>query len=297
MGTSVTTAVICAAGRGTRLLSATKEQPKEMLPIFAPVAPGVCALKPMLQLVFEQLHDFGIRRFCFVVGRGRRIIANHFSEDREFMKSLLTTRKNESIGDLKRFYQRLGDSNIHWANQPKPIGFGDAVLRAKKAVGNNPFLVHAGDTCIISRGNSHLRRLVEVFNRESPGAIFLCNETTDVRARGMLEGTEIAEGLLSVERVTEKPEHSNSNLAIEPVYIFASDILDCLRRLEPGKDGEVQLTDGIQRLIESGKKVLAVTLDGSSTRLDIGNPVGYWQALQRSFEASTQMTGSRAKEG
>jgi len=286
MATSVATAVICAAGSGTRLLSATKEQPKEMLPIFAPVAPGVCSVKPMLQLVFEQLHDFGIRRFCFVVGRRRRIITNHFSQNREFMRSLQTKPENESIRDLKRFYRSLGDSDIHWANQLRPLGFGDAVLQAEKAVGAEPFLVHAGDTYIVSKGNSHLRRLIEVFNEENPETVFFFNETTDVRERGVFEGTQISKGLFSVERVIEKPEHPNSNLAIEPVYIFTSSILGHLRRLGPGKNGEVQLTDGIQLLIESGKKVLAVDLDGC-TRLDIGNPVSYWHSLQRSFEAST----------
>jgi UTP--glucose-1-phosphate uridylyltransferase len=289
MVASVRTAVICAAGRGTRLLSATKQQPKEMLPIFAPVAPGVCSVKPMLQLVFEQLHDFGIRRFCFVVGRGRRIIADHFSQDREFIRSLQAKPENDSIRDLRRFYGKLDDSDIHWATQPKPIGFGDAVLRAKKAVGADPFLVHAGDTHIISEGNLHLRRLIEAFNGERPEAVFLFRKTTDVRDRGVFEGAQISKGVFSVERVIEKPKHPCSNLAIEPVYVFTSSILDHLQRLAPGKNDEVQLTDGIQRLIESGKMVLAVDLDGC-TRLDIGNPVSYWHSLQRSFEASTGTT-------
>jgi UTP--glucose-1-phosphate uridylyltransferase len=282
----ITTAVICAAGKGTRLLPATKEQPKEMLPVFALSLAGVRTVKPLVQLVFEQLFDIGIRRFCFVIGRGKRSIADHFTQDRAFLSELKGTSGGQSMADLEEFYRRLDDSTLMWVNQPKPIGFGDAVLRAQRAVGDQPFIVHAGDTYIMSVGNSHLRRLIQAFRQEEPEAIFLLKKLPNVRDRGVVEGTRIKKNLFSVQRVVEKPEHPRSHLAIEPVYIFRPSIVDRLEKSEPGKDGEIQLTDGIQLLIQSGKKVLALSLQELDSRLDIGNPTSYWKALEQSFRKS-----------
>jgi UTP--glucose-1-phosphate uridylyltransferase len=131
----IATAVICAAGAGTRLLPATKEQPKEMLPLFAPSANGALSVKPLVQLVFEQLYDVGIRDFCFVIGRGKRSIADHFTPDRQYTSTLERTGDERLMADLADFYRRLGDSNLTWVNQTRPIGFGDAVLQAQRIVG------------------------------------------------------------------------------------------------------------------------------------------------------------------
>lgn len=283
---NVTTAVICAAGAGTRLLPATKEQPKEMLPLFAPSAGGRLALKPIVQLIFEQLYDVGIRDFCFVIGRTKRAISDHFTEDREFLSDLEKAGNERLVGDLADFYRRLDDSNLTWVNQARPIGFGHAVLRAKKVVGDSDFLVHAGDTCIISNEHSHLRRLIGTFLQEKCEAAFLLKEMADVRERGVAEARQIGEGLFSVQRVIEKPDLPPSNLAIEPIYTFKSSIFDCLQEVRPGTGSEIQLTDAIQLLIEAGKKVLAMSLLRSDLRLDIGNPESYWQALQESFRVS-----------
>ena len=175
------------AGAGTRLLPATKEQPKEMLPLFAPCAQGVLTVKPIAQLVFEQLYDVGIRDFIFVIGRGKRAIADHFTEDREYLSQLgrsavsisvksrtgatfqITPRKStygQLVADLEEFYSRLADSNLIWVNQPSPTGFGQAVLKAQNVVSDRPFLVHAGDTYIMSQDNSHLRRLMAAFSQD-----------------------------------------------------------------------------------------------------------------------------------
>lgn len=282
----ITTAVICAAGAGTRLLPATKEQPKEMLPLFAPSAEGGMTLKPIVQLIFEQLYDAGIRDFCFVIGRTKRAISDHFTEDRGFLSDLEKTGNKRAIVDLADFYRRLDDSNLTWVNQSRPIGFGHAVLRAKKVVGDSDFLVHAGDTYIVSKAHSHLQRLMRAFLNEGCEAAFLMKEMADVRQRGVAEATKIDKSLFLIQRVVEKPHRAPSNLAIEPVYIFTSCILDYLQRVRPGKAGEIQLTDAIQLLVEAGKKVLAVRLTASDSRLDIGNPENYWEALQESFRAS-----------
>ncbi|MEW6604823.1 MAG: sugar phosphate nucleotidyltransferase, partial [Thermoproteota archaeon] len=148
---AVSKVVIPAAGLGTRLLSATKEQPKEMLPIFSKTENGELCVKPVLQLIYEQLFDFGFRNFYFIVGRNKRAIEDHFTPDRDFIDSLNRKGKSSHAKELARFYEKLSLSSIVWINQSAPLGFGHAVLMAKNLVKDDPFLVHAGDTIISSK--------------------------------------------------------------------------------------------------------------------------------------------------
>jgi len=111
--------IIPAAGLGTRLFPATKEQPKEMLPIFSKSNSGDMVVKPVVQLVFEQLHDVGIREFCYVVGKGKRGIEDHFTPDVECIKMLEHMGKNGQASDLDSFYHKLDTSTILWVNQPE----------------------------------------------------------------------------------------------------------------------------------------------------------------------------------
>jgi UTP--glucose-1-phosphate uridylyltransferase len=284
----ITGAIIPAAGMGTRLLPATKEQPKEMLPLFAPSENGDSLVKPLLQLVFEQLYDIGIRKFCFVIGRGKRVIEDHFTQDLSYLAELERQRKNHLVTDLRAFYRRLDDSHIIWVNQPSPLGFGDAVLRARKSFSDEAFIVHAGDTYIASRGNYHLRSIKEVFDGEVPEAVFVVKKMSDVSRRGVIYGRNISPGLYLVDTVVEKPTGSSSNLAIEPVYIFRQSIFEALEKIKPGKDGEIQLTDAIQELIDSGKKVIAWCIPDSDLRLDVGDPESYWEALRLSHESCSR---------
>ena len=132
--------VITAAGLGTRLFPATKEQPKEMLPIFCRLTNGDVGVKPLLQLVFEQLYDVGFREFCFVVGRGKRSIEDHFTPDYDCLAMLKKHRRMSQSYDLENFYQKLKTSAIVWVNQPEAKGFGDSVLMAQPFVQNEKSL-------------------------------------------------------------------------------------------------------------------------------------------------------------
>jgi len=114
-------AVIPAAGLGTRLLSATKELPKEMLPIFYRDSNGEIYLKPMLQVLFEQLYKFGFREFCFIVGRGKRAVEDHFTPDYSFLDLLEKKGKEKFVKSLKEFYSMIEKSTIVWINQPEPF--------------------------------------------------------------------------------------------------------------------------------------------------------------------------------
>ena len=152
--------VIPAAGLGTRLFPATKEQPKEMLPIFSTTANGDVSVKPVVQMVFEQLYDAGLREFCYVVGRGKRGIEDHFTPDSNCIRLLEGMGKNGQATDLEDFYEKLRTSTIMWVNQPEPKGFGNAVLMAQPFVQNERCLVHAGDSCIISKDMDYIKRLL-----------------------------------------------------------------------------------------------------------------------------------------
>jgi len=276
--------IIPAAGLGTRLFPATKEQPKEMLPIFSKSNSGDMVVKPVVQLVFEQLHDVGIREFCYVVGKGKRGIEDHFTPDVECIKMLEHMGKNGQASDLDSFYHKLDTSTILWVNQPEPKGFGNAVLMAQPFVQNESCLVHAGDSCIISKQMDYIKRLLDCFDRFNADAAFLVLEIENPKQYGIVEGEEITSNIIKVKSVVEKPEHPKTNLAIMAMYIFHPVIFKALEATQPGKNGEIQLTDAIQKMVEWGLKVYAVKLDGDYQHLDIGSPERYWQALELSYK-------------
>jgi len=277
--------VIPAAGLGTRLFPATKEQPKEMLPIFSRPANDETStsVKPLLQLVFEQLYDNAFREFCFVVGRGKRAIEDHFTPDGNYVVTLKKQGKKSQASDLESFYHKLRTSTLIWMNQPEPKGFGDAVLTAQPFVQNENFLVHAGDTYIISKKTTHLKTLLTIHERLKADAVFIVQEVANPRQYGVIEAEESEKGIYKVKTAVEKPEKPPTNLAIMPIYIFNPIIFEALKKTSPGKAGEIQLTDAIQQLVKWNHTVYAVKLDRNALRLDIGSPETYWEALSASY--------------
>ncbi|KPV64534.1 MAG: UTP--glucose-1-phosphate uridylyltransferase AglF [Candidatus Bathyarchaeota archaeon BA2] len=276
--------MVPAAGLGTRLFPATKEQPKEMLPIFSTLVNGGVSVKPLLQMVFEQLYDAGFREFCFVVGRGKRSIEDHFTPDHNSLVMLKSKGRGDQALDLDGFYTKIRTSTIIWVNQPEPKGFGHAVLMAQPFVQNEHCLVHAGDTYIISENARHLKLLMEMYDRLKADAAFLVQKMEDPRQYGVIEVEEIEKGVYGVLAAVEKPEKPLSKLAIMPIYVFRPVIFEELEKTAPGKGGEVQLTDAIQRLVDRGLKVCAFQLNSSEARLDIGSPETYWAALSLSYQ-------------
>ena len=276
--------IIPAAGLGTRLFPATKEQPKEMLPIFSKTANGDMVVKPVVQMVFEQLYDAGLREFCYIVGRGKRGIEDHFTPDAHCIRTLEGLGKNGQASDLESFYGKLDSSTTMWVNQPEPKGFGNAVLMAQPFVQNASCLVHAGDSCILSKDMDYIKKLLEAFERFNADAAFLVLEIESPKQYGIVEGNEIEPGIIKVKSVVEKPEKPKTNWAIMAMYVFQPIISKALETTEPGKNGEIQLTDAIQKLIDWGLKVYAVKLDKSYSHLDIGSPERYWEALELSYQ-------------
>lgn len=271
--------VIPAAGLGTRLLPATKEAPKEMLPVFARGTDGKLCLKPLLEVIFEQIRRFGPKEFCFVVGREKRAIVDHFTQDSAFLDRLEKGGKIQQASELRRFYKAVGSSALTWVNQPEPLGFGHALLMASPFVGEDHFLVHAGDTYIVSRKESFLDRMVRAHEDGDAHATILLLKVPPTKGYGFA----VVEGrgpVVKVKSVVEKPARPPSKLAIMPVYVFSPAIMDELRRLKPGVGGEIQLTDGIAMMIKRGYNVQGVVLNKDEVRLDIGTPDLYWDALR-----------------
>ena len=276
--------IIPAAGLGTRLFPATKEQPKEMLPIFSDSSSNGLSVKPVVQLVFEQLHEAGLREFCFVVGRGKRGIEDHFTPDVNCIRTLEELGKNGQVTDLENFYEKLNSSTIMWVNQPEAKGFGNAVLMAQPFVQNECCLVHAGDSCIISEEMDYIKKLFDAYERFKADAAFIVLEIENPKQYGIVEGEEVEAGIFKVTKVVEKPDKPATNLAIMAMYIFHPNIFKALEATKPGKNGEIQLTDAIQKLVDWGLKVYAVKLNAEYSHLDIGSPQRYWEALELSHK-------------
>jgi UTP--glucose-1-phosphate uridylyltransferase len=256
-----------------------------MLPLFASEQDMLC-LKPAVQQIFEQLFDFGLREFCFIVGKGKRVLEDHFTPDRDYVQQLTLRGKAVQASQLGRFYDRIEVSTIVWINQPKPQGFGHAVLQAEPFVQHDTFLVHAGDTCIVSKPTLIHSRLVDAHSRNGADVTLAVQELSDPRQYGVAEIRRTNGNVLEVVGVEEKPRQPRSKFAIMPLYVFVDTIFDALRKTKADRMGEIQLTDAIQYLLDAGKKVQAVSLRPGDVRLDIGTPETYWQALELSYRTA-----------
>lgn len=277
----MTIAVITAGGKGTRLLPTTKELPKEMMPIFRKIKKDEQIVVPLLQFIFEQLYSIGIKDFCFVTGREKRSIEDHFSPHESFLKEL-SGNYNELISN---FYKKIEDSDLVWINQNKPQGFGDAVKQAEKYIGKNDFIVHAGDTAIIGKGKHPISRLIKTAeNDPEVSAVLLCKKVKNPKRYGVPKIKKIKNGVFKVLEVEEKPEKPKSSLMILPLYYFKADIFDALKKIKRGKNNEYQLTDGIQKLISDGKKVIAITINEAEYELDVGTVESYKKSLDISYK-------------
>ena len=274
--------VITAGGLGTRFLPATKEQPKEMLPIFCKTNNRICT-KPFVQKVYEDLYKIGFRKFCFIINDKKHVIRKHFTQDLELI-NILESRNSIFLEDMKRFYSTLKKSRISWIKQPEAKGFGHAVYMAKKFVGKDDFLLHVGDDMVISKKINPILRLCKIHEKYKADATFIVQKTSDPKRYGVALCKPIEKGVYKVLNVEEKPKKPKSNLAIIAFYIFKPSIFSALKKVKPDKGGEIQLTDAIQFLIERGKKVLAMELGKNEKRIDIGIPETYKKVLEKVLE-------------
>jgi len=276
----VTKIVITAAGKGTRLLPFTKEMPKEMMPIFSNVSTNKRIVLPLLQYVYEQLYSMNFRDYCFIVGREKRSIEDHFTPHEMYLRNLKGDYKNI----MTKFYRKLENSHLVWINQNKPLGFGDAVKHAEKYVGKEDIVVHAGDIAILSKNKHPILRLIETAKKNPDAkAILLCKKVKDLKGYGVPTLSILSDNLFTVNEVVEKPDKPKSEFGILGLYYFKPDIFSSLKKIKPGKGGEFQLTDAIQELINKKEKVLAITLNKNEEEIDVGTVESFRRSLEITF--------------
>ena len=273
--------VLTAAGRGTRLLPFTKEMPKEMMPIFTKIHGNHRSVIPLLQYIFEQFYSIKIRDYCFVVGRDKRSIKDHFAIQQSYLNELSADRKKT----MSDFYKKLKNCHLTWINQNKPLGFGDAVKRVEKFVGKQDFILHAGDISIVSRFKHPILRLIDTAKKNpDASAILVCKKVKDTKRYGIIQIKNRTSQVYLVEGVEEKPVKPKSNLGILALYYFKPEIFASLKKTKRGKNNELQLTDGIQHMINDGKKVLAIPLTADDTEIDVGTVESYRDAQISSYK-------------
>ena len=260
-------AVIPAAGLGTRFLPATKAMPKEMLPVVD---------KPAIQYVVEEAVAAGIDDIVMIIGRNKNALANHFDRVAELEHTL--ERKGDH-GKLARVVEPSSLADIHFVRQGDPNGLGHAVLRGRKHVGNETFAVLLGDDLIDAR-DPLLSRMIEVSQAQSATVIALMEvDPSQIHLYGCadVEPTDEVD-VVRVRALVEKPAAAEapSNLAIIGRYVLKPEIFDVLARTEPGKGGEIQLTDALQELAADetiAGPVLGVVFSGR--RYDTGDRLDY----------------------
>src|SRR3989442_4488591 len=176
------------------------------------------------------------------------------------------------------FYEKINSSKVVSLNQPEPRGFGDAVLLGRSMI-DGPFIVQATDTFILSDGYEYLERLTAVHRKYGASATVLLREVPHPQHYGVVEGDYVEPGVLQITSAVEKPSAPRSNHAIMPVYVFTDEIFTALASTGPGRGGEVQLTDAIQRLVLGGEKGRWGPVPGGEVQSDLGSPETMIQAL------------------
>lgn len=264
-------AIVPVAGLGTRLLPATKSQPKEMLPV---------GRKPVVQYVVEELACVGMQRILFITGPGKASIENHFDLDNELIQILRQNGKEDLLAELS--FERA-PLQYFYTRQRRQLGLGHAVSCAQPFVGSQPFAVALGDSIIGLHARSDiLGRMTKCFIEKKAEAVIAFTEVAHGRVPfyGIAKPKEDGD-YFELEDVIEKPgiDEAPSNLAIAARYVFAPSIFDALEQIQPGSGGEYQLTDAIRLVIRGGGKVYGVRLGENECRYDVGNFDSYFRAF------------------
>jgi UTP--glucose-1-phosphate uridylyltransferase len=272
---SIDLAVVPVAGFGTRLLPATKAQPKEMLPV---------GRKPVVQYVVEELVQSHIHRVHFVTGAGKKSIEDFFDWKPELMQHLREGGwgREEQLEALAFERQPV---EFAYTRQREQRGLGHAILCVRPFVAEQSFVVALGDSILgLHAQSSVVERMVGEFERSGAAAVVAFEELTDPREvvhYGIAQPKGAAGDVFELANVVEKPriDEAPSRLAVAARYVFSPAIFEQLARTAPDKRNEIQLTDAIRGLIQSGQRVLGVRLPPGEQRYDIGNFESYFQAF------------------
>jgi UTP--glucose-1-phosphate uridylyltransferase len=259
-------AVFPVAGLGTRFLPATKAQPKEMLPLVD---------KPIIQYGVEEALASGVDNIILVTGRGKNAIEDHFDVSVELETFLEARGKTELLAEIRKISNLI---NFSYVRQGEPLGLGHAVLVTRNLVGDEPFAVILGDD-VIDANPPAVRQMIDVFN-EMQGPVLAIERVpkSDVSAYGIIDGEEVKPGVYRIKDLVEKPprDEAPSDLAIIGRYVLTPDIFPALEATASDRSGEIQLTNGLRRLLKE-RPIYGCRIDG--VRHDTGNKLGFLKAV------------------
>ncbi len=270
MAKKITKAVIPAAGFGTRFLPQTKAMPKEMLPIVD---------KPVIQYVVEEAVESGIQDIVIVTGSQKRAIEDHFDNPSQDLINNLMMGKKEKLLEAT---QKVADmANFIYVRQKGPYGNGTPVLSAESVVEGEAFAVLWGDEFIDARPR-RLKQMMDAYDKF--GGVIISgvriNKKEDLNRYGIAEVTPVEGNVYQIQRIVEKPEPDKapSNLATHGAYILPPEIFHALKKLEPGKGGELWLTDAINILKKEGVPIYTVEIE-NARYFDTGNKLEYLKTV------------------
>ncbi len=274
MKSSINKCLFPAAGYGTRFLPATKAMPKEMLPVMA---------KPLIQYGVEEAVEAGMNIMAIITGRGKRAIEDHFDISYELETQIKNTPKEYLLEDIRSLIQKC---TFTYTRQIEMRGLGDAIYKGRVLIGNEPFAVVLADDLCTSEGEGVLSQMVKIYQKYKCSIVAVEEvDISEVHKYGIISGREIDDNLYMIDTMIEKPKQSEapSNLAIIGRYILTPDIFELIAQTEPGKGGEIQITDALMMQVKKGM-VLAYKFKGK--RFDCGSIDGFVEATNHFYQKS-----------
>ncbi len=261
-----------AAGYGTRFLPATKSMPKEMMPVVN---------KPLIEYGVDEAIQAGMTEMCVVTGRGKHSLMDHFDKNFELEYQVSGTSKEALLDDIRGL---IDSAHFTYIRQREMKGLGHAILTGRPLVGDHPFAVVLADDLCVNQDKGVLAQMVELYKQFRCSIVAVEEVPEDETHKyGVISGEMIKDDIYRVDNMVEKPEKGTapSNLAIIGRYILTPDIFDILENTEPGKGGEIQITDALLKQAKSGC-VLAYKFKGE--RFDCGSVEGYIEATNYCYE-------------
>ncbi|RJX70671.1 UTP--glucose-1-phosphate uridylyltransferase [Vibrio sinensis] len=261
-----------AAGYGTRFLPATKSMPKEMMPVVN---------KPLIEYGVEEAIQAGMDGMCIVTGRGKHSIMDHFDKNYELEHQISGTNKEELLVDIRDIIE---SATFTYTRQREMKGLGHAILTGRELIGDEPFAVVLADDLCVNEQEGVLAQMVTLFKQFRCSIVAVQEVPEDETHKyGVISGEMIKDDIFRVDDMVEKPEPGTapSNLAIIGRYILTPDIFEIIENTEPGKGGEIQITDALLQQAKAGC-VLAYKFKGQ--RFDCGSVEGYIEATNYCFE-------------
>ncbi len=267
------------AGYGTRFLPATKAMPKEMLPILD---------KPLVQYGVEEAAEAGLDRICFVTGRGKRAIEDHFDISFELESSIAGTGKEQALQGIRRL---IDECSFSYTRQREMLGLGHAILTGRRILGDEAFgVVLADDLCLTDNNQAGVMSQMAALYEQHQCSVVAIEEVPEdqVHRYGVIAGEALANDVVKVTDMVEKPpaEEAPSNLAIIGRYILTPDIFEILETIPPGRNGEIQITDALMQQAKQGR-VIAYKFKGR--RIDCGSVEGFVEATNFCFERAKEL--------